>query len=234
MRRLADRGVVHVEVAADRAHDDVAGIEADPDLHVDPVPLADVLGVERDRVLHPERGIAGPGRVVLVRQRGPEERHDAVPEHLVDGPLVAVDGLHHELEDRVDDLPRFFRVPVRQQLHRALQVREEHRHVLALAFQRAPRGEDLLREVPGRVGLGRGCPLRGGERGDRLPALQTEAGVAGQLGPARRAALRQAAAAAETEAGVGRVVLLAAGALHGGIVALDGAQSPGSGRVTGD
>ena len=156
MRRLADRRVVHVEVVADRAHHDVAGVEADPDLDIDPVPLADVLGVVGHRVLHPQRGIAGPRRVVFVSQRRPEERHDAVAHDLIDGALVAVHGLHHQLEDRVDDLPRFFRIPVRQQLHRALQVREEHRHLLALTFQRALRGEDLLREMPGGVRLGRG------------------------------------------------------------------------------
>ena len=33
MRGLADRRVVHVQVAADRAHDDLAGVQPDADLH---------------------------------------------------------------------------------------------------------------------------------------------------------------------------------------------------------
>ena len=32
MRGLADRGVVHAQVVADRAHDDLAGVQADADL----------------------------------------------------------------------------------------------------------------------------------------------------------------------------------------------------------
>ena len=32
VRRLADRGVVHVEIAADGANDDLAGVQPDPDL----------------------------------------------------------------------------------------------------------------------------------------------------------------------------------------------------------
>jgi hypothetical protein len=62
--------------------------------------------------------------VILVGQRGAEEGHDAVAHHLVHGALVAVDGLHHPLQDRVEELPRFFGVTVGEKLHRALQVRE--------------------------------------------------------------------------------------------------------------
>ena len=45
----------------------------------DPV---DVRGVQFHRLLHPEGGIAGPRRVVLVSDRCPEECHDAVAYHL--------------------------------------------------------------------------------------------------------------------------------------------------------
>jgi len=55
--------------------------------------------------------------------------------HLIDRPLVAVDGFHHQLEHRIDDLSRLLGISVREQLHRALQVREEHRDLLALAFE---------------------------------------------------------------------------------------------------
>jgi hypothetical protein len=46
-----------------------------------------------------------------------------------------VDGLHHPLEDGVQQLPSVFRVPIRQQLHRALEVGEEHGDLLPLAFE---------------------------------------------------------------------------------------------------
>ena len=48
-----------------------------------------------------------------------------------------------------------------EQLHRALEVGEEHGDLLALALEGALRGEDLLGEVLGGVGLGRS------EAGDR-------------------------------------------------------------------
>jgi hypothetical protein len=57
--------------------------------------------------------------------------------HLVHRALVAVDGLHHPFEHRVENLACLFRVTVGEQLHRALEVGEEHRHLLALALQGA-------------------------------------------------------------------------------------------------
>jgi hypothetical protein len=48
-----------------------------------------------------------------------------------------VDGLHHPLEDGVEDSARFLGVPVGEEFHRALQVSEEHRHLLTLTLQRS-------------------------------------------------------------------------------------------------
>ena len=90
-----------------------------------------------DILLHPERGITGADRVVLVGERRTEERHDPVAHHLVHGALVAVDRLHHPFEDRVEKLARLLRITVGEQLHRALQVGEEHGHLLALTLERA-------------------------------------------------------------------------------------------------
>jgi hypothetical protein len=82
--------------------------------------------------------------VVLVGDRRAEERHDAVPHHLIDRALVAVDRLHHPLEDRVQELPGLLGVAVRQQLHRALEIGEDDRHLLALTFEGALGDQDLL------------------------------------------------------------------------------------------
>jgi hypothetical protein len=96
---LPDRGVVHVEVAADRPHHDLARVEPDPDLDTaDAVDAPGLLRVLSNRRLHVERRVARPHGVVLMRQRGAEERHDPVAHDLVDRPLVAVNGLHHALE----------------------------------------------------------------------------------------------------------------------------------------
>jgi hypothetical protein len=97
--------------------------------------------------------------VVLVGQRCPEEGHDPVAHHLVDRPLVTVDRLHHAFE--VEELPGLLGVAVGEQLHRTLEVGEEDGDLLALALEGGLRGEDLLGEVLGGVGLGGGSP-RGG------------------------------------------------------------------------
>ncbi len=122
---------------ADRAHHDVAGVEADADLHLHALRAAQLLRVAPHAVLHPEGGIAGPHGVVLVGERRAEERHDPVAHHLVDGALVVVDGLHHALEHRIEELAGLFGVAVGEQLHGALEVGEEDGDLLALAFERA-------------------------------------------------------------------------------------------------
>ena len=101
--------------------------------------------------------------MVLVGERGAEERHDPVAHHLVDRALVAVDGLHHAFEHGVEQLARLLGIAVGEQLHRALEVGEEHGDLLALAFEGRLRGEDLLGEVLGRVGFG------AAERGGAAP-----------------------------------------------------------------
>ena len=96
-----------------------------------------------------------------------EEGHDAIAHDLVDGALVAVDGLHHALQDRVEELAGLLGVAVGQQLHGALQVGKQHRDLLALAFEGAAGGEDLLGEVRRGVRPGARVPVRCACRGWR-------------------------------------------------------------------
>ena len=124
----------------------------------DAVRAPDSLGVPLDRLLHAQRGVAGADGVILVGERRAEQRHDPVAHDLVDGALVAVDGLHHPFEHGVEELARLLGIAVGEQLHRALEVGEEHRDLLALALEGALRGEDPLGEVLGRVRLWGGEP----------------------------------------------------------------------------
>ena len=156
MGRLADRRVVHVEIAADGAHDDLARVEPDPDLHVHAVRAARLLRVAHHQLLHPQRRIARPHGVVLVGERRAEQRHDPVAHDLVDRALVAVDRFHHVLEHRIEELARLLGIAVGEQFHRALQVGEQHGDLLALAFQGGLGGEDLLGQMLRGVGLGGG------------------------------------------------------------------------------
>src|SRR5215470_3922872 len=134
MRGLADRRVVHVQIAANRAHDDLAGVEPDADFDDRGVRAPHLLGVSLHALLHEEGGIACAHRVVFVSKRRTEQRHDAVAHHLVDGAFEPMHGLHHPFEHGVEYLARFLGITVGEQLHRALQIGEEHRDLLALAL----------------------------------------------------------------------------------------------------
>src|SRR5204862_6348241 len=101
--------------------------------------------------------------------------------------LVPVDGLQHAVGDGAEQGARVRGSTVGQELQRALEVGEADGHLLALALERRARRQDLLDEVPRRVGAGR---LDG--RGVEPRAARV------------------------AESGAFRVVLAAAGALHGG------------------
>src|SRR5262249_13743303 len=85
-------------------------------------------------------------------------------------------GLHHVFEHGIEEPARLLGITVGQQLHRALEVGEEHGDLLALTLERALRGKDLLGEVLGGVGRGRHEPDRnwGGCPCEPLPAFATK------------------------------------------------------------
>jgi hypothetical protein len=148
--------VVHVDITANGSHDDLARVEPDLDLDVRAVLVACLPSILPHQLLHLERRQAGPDGMVLVGQRRPEQRHDPVAHHLVHRALVAPDGFHHALEDRVEELAGVFGIAVGEQLHRPLQIGKEHGDLLPLALQRARRREDALGDVRGPPVLGNG------------------------------------------------------------------------------
>ena len=212
VRALAHRRVVHVQVAGDGAHDDLAGVQADADLDGGPVGSPHGVGVALHRLLHAQRRVAGARRVVLEGERRAEEGHDAVAHHLVHRALVAVNGVHHQLEHGIEELAGLLGVAVGQQLHRALHVGEENGHLLALALEGLLRGQDPLDEVAGRVALGRGEPRRRRWRG--LAALVAEPGAGGKVRATLVAGRGKRRAALETELRLRRIVVPAPETLH--------------------
>jgi hypothetical protein len=144
-------GVVHAEVVADRAHHHFAGVEADADADVQRVAALHLITQAAHCQLHSQCRVAGAERVVLVGERGAEQRHDAVAHDLVDGAVVAVHRLHHAGQHGVEHPARLLGVPVSQELHRPLEVGEQHRHLFPLALQRGSGPEDLLGDVLGCV-----------------------------------------------------------------------------------
>ena len=177
----------------------------------------ELLGQPPHRPLEIDRGVARPHRVVLVGHGGAEERHDAVAHDLVHRALVAVDGLHHPLEDGVEELPGLLGVPVGEQLHRALHVGEEHGDLLALPLERALRGQDPFGQVF------RGVRVRSREAGlslrgapDWVGTRRAELCGRGQEGPAALAQARQRGGALLAELRLRWVLLMAPGTLHRG------------------
>jgi hypothetical protein len=85
--------------------------------------------------------------VILVGNGGPKQRHDAVAQHLVDGTLIAMHGVHHAVQGGVQELLGSFRVKAADELGRVLEVGKQHGHLFALAFQGGLRGADLLHQM---------------------------------------------------------------------------------------
>jgi hypothetical protein len=73
------------------------GVEANAQLHLQPLGAAHLLGVAPQLGLHRQGRVAGPHGVVLMRHRGAEEGHDPIAQHLVDRAFVTMDGVHHAL-----------------------------------------------------------------------------------------------------------------------------------------
>ena len=149
VRGLANGGVVHVEIVANGPHHHLPRVQADADLHLQPMPAAHLRAVAADGLLHGQRGIAGPYGMVFMRNRRPEQGHNAIAHDLVDRAFIAVHGRHHALQHRVEELARLLRVAVGQQFHRAFEIGKQHRDLLAFAFQGTAGGENFLREIGG-------------------------------------------------------------------------------------
>jgi hypothetical protein len=213
MGRLADRRVVHPQVAADGADHHLARVQADSGLDHGTVIPPDLFRIATNGRLHVEGRIATADGVILVGQGRAEEGHDPVAHDLVHRALVAVDRLHHSLEHGVEELPSFLGVSVCQQLHGSLQVGEEDRDLLPLALEGSLRGEDLLGEVLGGV-AGRTQGAIGNAPQQRGPTGAAKLLPRANLGAALRAGEHEASAALLAEARVVGILRLALGTRH--------------------
>jgi hypothetical protein len=202
VRRIADGRVVHLQVVADGADDDRPGVDADARLEVEPA-LRQHGGIERrERPVNRDGGEDGAFRRVLVRHRGPEERHQAVAGERVHDALESVDLAERHLEVALDELAVLLGIELLGDRRRADEVAEHHGDLLALALDDSLRGEDLVRE---RLGYVLGDPRRHGRRHrghvavHRESAVRTEAERGRQLGPAPAAGERDRRSTAVAE-----------------------------------
>ncbi len=211
--RVAHGGVVHPEVAADASDHDETGVQPLPRAEADAA-RRELLPVVLERPGDAERGMDRPARMILVRDRRAEERHDPVPEELVHRALVAMDFREHEVEGTLHEPVDLFGIEALRQRREPGDVDEEDRHLLALALERARRREDLLGEVLRGVGAWGGEGARG-RRGQRAAAGVTEPIVRRVRRLARAAHQLEARPAAAAEPRGAGVVVTAAGTRHG-------------------
>ena len=144
---VALRRVVHAQVVADAAHHDFARIDADACREADAVLTPHLYGIARQRVAQGERGVACALCMVLMRDRRPEQRHDAVAGVLVHRAFEAMHALGEDREEALEDAVPFLGVELFGEHHRALHIGEQHRHLLALALERRARLQDAVGEV---------------------------------------------------------------------------------------
>ena len=77
---MPNRSVLGVRVVGfDRTHHNLAGIHADTDLQIDSLFGPEALCVPPDACLHPKRCVECTLGVILVRNRCPKQREDAIP-----------------------------------------------------------------------------------------------------------------------------------------------------------
>src|SRR5262249_33743677 len=113
-------------------------------------------------------------------------------------------------------------ISVGEELHRALEVGEEHGDLLALALEGALGGEDLLGEVLWDIRF-RGTEARRCRRlaSNRGPTLVAELRGCGQALTAGAAEQAKAGSAPQAEVRICRVLVLAPGTVHARVSSLE-------------
>ena len=166
------------------------------------------LGVHRAADI--EGGEHGATGVILVGERRAEQRHEAVAEELVHRAFVAMHLRERGLEEAAQKRVHAVGADPLGEGGGADEIAEEHGDGLALALHGGAGGEDLLGEMPGRVGLRRGARGRGGGRLDPGAAARAEARALGERGPTRGAMRAEPSAARDAKSCARRAFLLAA------------------------
>ncbi|WP_247835864.1 hypothetical protein [Bradyrhizobium sp. 200] len=131
------------EIGFDDMRDDIAGVNADPDL--------------KARIFQPldtphefDGRVTGQNGVVVVCVRRPKQRNQSVAAFLADDPAVATNRRAHGDQGRLEPGNRFFGIELRNQIGRALQVGAEHGEEFSLAGDAASRfGRRRARRMAG-------------------------------------------------------------------------------------
>jgi hypothetical protein len=150
--RVTDRRVVERQIVSDRPHHHLARVQPHPHREAETPLTTQLGGIRGELVTEMQRGVARAPRVVLVGDRGAEERHDPIARELIHRAIEAVDPVAQQREEAVHDPLPGLGIDRLGQRHRAGHIGEQHRHVFAFPRQPALPGANLLHHVLGRVG----------------------------------------------------------------------------------
>ncbi len=135
--RMPNRRVLGMRVVgANRSHHNFAGIEPDPNLDRRTSLCAQPGRIFRHVLLQPQRRVESALRMILMRDRRTEQRKNPVAGGLHDVPVVAMHRVDHQLQRRIDNRPRLFRIEPLHQIHRPLDIGKQRRNSLALTPRR--------------------------------------------------------------------------------------------------
>ena len=107
---MADDAVFGAILCSDAARHNLAGIDTDPDLEWIEVHLAARFRQCLDRLLGAKRRARSGRRMVGVRERGAEQRHQTVANELVQNAAFALYRIDDQHENVVQRLYDFFRL----------------------------------------------------------------------------------------------------------------------------
>jgi hypothetical protein len=125
--RMADRRVLDSRVISpDTAHHHLAGVYSHPHEQRQAARRAQRVRVMPDSALQFERRINRTLRIVSVCDRSAEQGEDSVTSRLHHASIETSNHLDHNLQRRIDQPARIFRIQRLEQIHRSLYVGEEH------------------------------------------------------------------------------------------------------------
>ena len=120
------------EVSFDDMRDDIAGVNADPDVKLR-------IFQQLDTPHELDGCMTGHNGVVVVCVRRTKQRNQPVAAFLADDPAVATNCRAHGDQGRLEPGNRFFGIELRNQIGRTLQVGTEHGEEFSLASDTATR-----------------------------------------------------------------------------------------------
>ena len=130
---MTDRRVLGMASSLDRPHHHLARVHSNAGFNKNLALRAQTIGVAMQLLLHRQRRMKCPLRMVLVRDGRAEQGEDPITRRLRNVAAVAMHRLNHETQHRVDDRARLFGIEIAHQLGRALDVSEQCGDGLALA-----------------------------------------------------------------------------------------------------